>query len=236
VSSAETTARAIGLRDPLTLANSLRFPLQSRDSRRDIVIGGLWLLVPIVGWLLNMGHRIRVVHHMHHGQPPWPAWHDTRDLLKHGAYTFLGMVFYGWPGVGLAALGIWLGRPPVIAAGFVLWMLAVIAIPGYMSHYCRELDPREIFDPFRALGRVRQGGRAYWKAWSIVASALLASFLGLLAFGVGFLFTSVYFWQVAAFSFATVFTQRFDLDRHPRAAQGARESARAVLSGRITDQ
>jgi hypothetical protein len=37
------------------------------------------------------------------------------------------------------------------------------------------------------------------------------SFLGLLVFGVGFLFTSVWLWQVAAFCFATVFTQRFQL-------------------------
>ena len=203
----------ISLRDPLTFGNSLRFPLQSADSRRDIFIGGLWLLVPVVGWLLNMGHRVRVVHRMHRGEPPWPAWGEPRELLRHGALTFLGMMFYGWPGVALMMLGAWLHRPWVLAVGFALWLLAVIAIPGYMSHYCRAYEPREIFDPFRALGRVRQGGLAYWKAWSIVAPIMLLSFVGLLAFGVGFLFTSVWFWQCAAFSFATVFTQRFDLDK-----------------------
>jgi hypothetical protein len=41
---------------------------------------------------------------------------------------------------------------------------------------------------------------------------LLLSFMGLLACGVGFLVTSVWFWQLAGFSFATVFTQRFELD------------------------
>ena len=213
-------APAISLRGPLTLARSLRFPLQSPASRRDLWIGGLWLLVPVVGWLLNMGHRIRVVHRMHRGEPPWPAWGAPRELLWHGTLTFLGMAFYGWPGVGLMALGAWLHRPLVFAAGFVLWLLAVIAIPGYMSHYCRAFDPREIFDPLRALRRVGQGGRAYWKAWSIVLPAMLLSFLGLLGLGVGFAFTSVWFWQCAAFSFATVFTQRFDLDarddRRPR--------------------
>lgn len=208
----------IGLRDRLTFANSMRFPLQSAASRRDIVIGGLWLLVPVVGWLMNMGHRIRVVHRMHQGLPPWPAWRDPLDLLKHGSFTFLGMVFYGWPGVGLLALGIWFDQTWLSAVGFALWLLAVIAIPGYMSHYCKELDPQEIFNPFRALRRVKEGGRAYWKAWSIVFPTMLLSFLGLLAGGVGFVFTSVWFWQVAAFSFATVFTQRFDLDERARTA------------------
>ncbi len=202
----------ISLRGPLTLSRSMRFALQSPASRRDLWIGGLWLLVPVVGWLMNMGHRIVVVHRMHLGETPWPAWGEPRVLLRHGALTFLGMAFYGWPGVGLMALGGWLHRPALLAVGSALWLLAVVAIPGYMSHYCRAFDPREIFDPLRALRRVRQGGLAYWRAWSIVVPAMLLSFVGLLGFGVGFAFTSVWFWQCAAFSFATVFTQRFDLD------------------------
>ncbi|GAB5544090.1 MAG: hypothetical protein SangKO_038500 [Sandaracinaceae bacterium] len=203
----------IDLRHPLTLRNSLRFPLQSPAARRDVLIGGLWLLVPVLGWLLNMGHRVRVVHRMHAGQTPWPAWERPGELLKHGALTFLGMAWYGWPGVSLIALGAWLESGWLLALGGLLWLLAVIAIPGYMSHYCKRYDPREIFDPLRALRRVREGGLAYWKAWSIVVPVMLLSFLGLLGLGIGFVFTSVYFWQVAAFSFATVFTQRFDLDQ-----------------------
>ena len=46
---------------------------------------------------------------------------------------------------------------------------------------------------------------------------MLVSFVGLLGLGVGFLFTSMWFWQVAAFCFATVFTRRFDLDAAGRA-------------------
>lgn len=205
----------ITVHSPLTFRNSLLFPLQSREARREIVVGAFWLLVPVVGWLMNMGHRIRFVHNMHHGRPPFPAWREPRDLLWHGALTFGGMVWYGWPGVGLGAAGLYLGSRPLLVAGIVLWVAAVIAIPGYMSHYCRELDPREIFDPLRALRRVVEGGRAYWKAWSIALAAMLLSFTGLLAFGVGFLVTSVWFWQVAGFSFATVFTQRFDLAVSP---------------------
>ena len=57
-----------------------------------------------------------------------------------------------------------------------------------------------------------QGGAAYWRAWSIALTALVLSLSGLLVLGVGFLVTSVWFWQVAGFSFASVFTQRFGLD------------------------
>lgn len=207
------SARRIDLRDPLTLRNSFAFPLQSPASRRDILIGGLWLFVPVVGWLMNMGHRVRVVHRLQRGQMPWPAWEAPGELLWHGAVTFAGMIWYGWPGVTLGALGLYLGIPVLTAIGGALWALAVVAIPGFMSHYCKRYDPREIFDPRRALRRVSQGGAAYWRAWSIVLPSMLLSFIGLLGLGVGFAFTSVWFWQTAAFSFASVFTQRFDLDR-----------------------
>lgn len=208
----EPTPLAIDLRAPLTVRNAYRFPVQTPESRRDVLIGAAWLLVPVFGWLLNMGHRVRYVHRLQRGDPPWPAWERPGELLKHGLLTFAGMVWYGWPGVALTAVGLWRGSGVLVAIGAVLWALAVVAIPGYMSHYCRAYDRREIFDPIRALSRVRQGGRAYWRAWAIVVPTMLLSFLGLVAGGVGFLITSVWFWQVAAFCFATVFTQRFELD------------------------
>jgi hypothetical protein len=40
----------------------------------------------------------------------------------------------------------------------------------------------------------------------IALVALLLSFAGLLVFGFGFLLSSVWFWQVAGFAFASVFT------------------------------
>ena len=71
---------------------------------------------------------------------------------------------------------------------------------------------------YRVALKVRQGGAAYWKAWSIVVPVMLSSSVGLFALGIGFLWTSVWFWQVAAFCFATVFTQGFDLDRRGTAS------------------
>lgn len=198
----------INLQSPLSLSHSVRFPVQSATSRRDVLIGALWLLVPGVGWLLNMGHRIMFVHRMHHGQPPFPAWGNPLQLLKHGVITWLGMLYYYSPGFVLCALASALQTPALYVLALLAFALATIAIPGYMTFYCKAFDVTEIFNPFKALSRVKQGGRAYWHAWGIVCVALAASFLGLLAAGIGFLFTSVWFWQSAGFSFATVFTRQ----------------------------
>ena len=201
----------IDLRTPLSLRTSFAFPLQTPEARREVLIGGALLLLPFVGWLLNMGHRVVVVHRMMHGQPAWPAWRDPWQLLRHGVVTFGGMVYYYLPGGVLAYAGWRADSVWMMGAGGVLLALATLAIPGYMSHYCRAFDPAEIYDPVRALSRALQGGRAYWRAWGIALCAVALSFVGLLGLGVGFLATSVWFWQVAGFSFARVFSQKYGL-------------------------
>lgn len=201
----------IDLRTPLSLRSSLAFPLQTPESRREVLIGAALVLLPFVGWLLNMGHRVVMVHRMMHGLPAWPSWRRPGQLLWHGLVTFGGMVYYYLPGAALAYAGWRRDSVWMMAAGGVLLALATLAIPGYMSHYCRAFDAAEIYNPVRAFSRGVQGGRAYWHAWGIALCALALSFLGLLALGIGFLATSVWFWQVAGFSFARVFAQKYAL-------------------------
>jgi hypothetical protein len=203
----------ISLVTPLSVASSFRFPLQSRAARRDLLWGAaLLVLLPGVGWLLNMGHRIKVVHRMQRSEPPWPAWNDYTELFKHGLITLGGMIAYYVPGAALA-IAAWKTESVALGAvASILLACATIAIPGFMSHYCRRFDPAEIYNPMRALRRCLQGGTAYWQAWAIALTALALSFAGLLGLGIGFLVTSVWFWQVAGFSFASVFTRRFALD------------------------
>jgi hypothetical protein len=203
--------QSIDLSTPLSIRTAFRFPLQSRLARKEILWGAVLLCIPIIGWLLNMGHRIAMTRRMHQGLPAWPAWCRYRQLLWHGTVTFLGMAEYHAPAVlcGLAAW--WLEWPALWLVAVCLWLVATLAVPGYMTHYCHSLDAREVFNPLRALRRVAEGGRKYWHAWLIALAALACSFVGLLALGVGFLVTSVWFWQVAGFSFATVFTEKFRL-------------------------
>ena len=214
----------IDLRTPLSLRTSFAFPLQTAEARREVLIGAAWLLVPFIGWLLNMGHRVVMVHRMMHGEPAWPSWGHPLQLLRHGLVTFGGMAYYYAPGAALGWAGWRTGSAALMACGAALLLLATLAIPGYMTHYCRAYDVREIYDPVRALSRALQGGRAYWRAWGIALCSLALSFAGLLALGIGFLVTSVWFWQVAGFSFARVFAQRYIFPAHPDAAPRAAAS------------
>ncbi|MCC5787463.1 MAG: DUF4013 domain-containing protein [Phycisphaerales bacterium] len=189
------------------------FPLKTPESRRDLVLGGLILSIPIWGWIANLGHRIVYTHRMIHAEDPFPAWSNFGTITRHGLWTFLGMVFYHLPAAAcfilapLAESMVPGALAPLVALGVVLWALASVLLPGFMTEYCRQFRAREIFRPVAAARRVLSAGPDYWKAWLIVLTAGILSFAGLLAFGIGFLFTSVWFWQVAAYCFATVFTQ-----------------------------
>jgi len=145
------------------------------------------------------------------------------DLLKRGrgARDTEHFDFVPRQVAGLSFLGMAVYHAPEVICGFLVWCgVAWVGGggvvgrgddpgPGYMTHYCHALDASEIFNPLKALRRVREGGRKYWHAWGIALAALGCSFLGLLGFGVGFLVTSVWFWQVAGFGFATVFSGKF---------------------------
>ncbi|MEZ5303582.1 MAG: DUF4013 domain-containing protein [Verrucomicrobiales bacterium] len=207
-----TPPQKIDLRTPLSLAAAFRFPLQSRIARAEVIKGALILMIPVVGWILNMGHRIEMTHRMQHGKPAWPAWVNYRQLFRDGALTLLGMIEYHAPAAFCDLCAWHFDLPWLHAAAALLWIAATIAVPGYMSHYCYARDPSEIFNPLKAMRRVFQVGAGYWHAWLVALAALALSFAGLLAFGIGFLATSVWFWQVAGFSFATQFTQAFGLE------------------------
>ena len=58
-------SETVDLHRPLTLSRSFRFPLQNAPARQEVLWGSaLLLLLPGLGWLLNMGHRIEMVHRM----------------------------------------------------------------------------------------------------------------------------------------------------------------------------
>ncbi|MCA9272705.1 MAG: hypothetical protein KDA31_06640 [Phycisphaerales bacterium] len=46
------------LESPLTSRNAFLYHIQNNRLRRDILTGAISLLVPGIGWLMNMGRRI----------------------------------------------------------------------------------------------------------------------------------------------------------------------------------
>jgi len=98
------------------------------------------LLLPLLGWLLNMGHRIVLVNAMQQGRAPWPAWHSWGTLLRHGVITWLGMLYYYTPGLALLSWA-WPAGQVLPAAVFTgLIALANLAIRAASQNAVSNLD------------------------------------------------------------------------------------------------
>ena len=121
------------------------------------------------------------------------------------------MLFYYTPAMVFSIVYFLYPNPLCLVMAAILFGLATLLIPGYMSHYCVAFDAAQIFNVCRSFMHVFSSGGAYWHAWGIAIAALVLSFAGFLLVGVGFLFTSVWFWQVAGFSFASVMVQQHSL-------------------------
>ncbi len=197
-----------------TFAESFRFPLATPEARRDVVVGGLWLLLTLPGWILNLGHRLNVVARLHSGEVPYFRGFDPLGAtFVRGLRAFAAISVYLSPSAVCMGAG-WVMERDValLTLGGALFVLAIFALPGGMTYNAAFDDLSYLYRPDRAFRRAVQGGRAYLKAWSIAMAAVSLSLLGLLALGVGFLFTSVWAWSVVGHAFARALVMADDAD------------------------
>lgn len=203
----------IDLNSPLTISNAFRFPLQNRQAVRDLVLGSLILFIPVLGFMLNMGYRLHLVHNLQQSKEPWPGWKQPGQLLQHGAIASIAITAYHIPAFLFLSAWWLLDTNWLLLPSIMLWLIATFSLPGFMTFYCVSFDAREVWNPVRALSRAYQGGRPYLNAWAIGICGVLVSFLGLLIAGIGVALTSVWFRQAAAFCFARVFTEQYKLNK-----------------------
>ncbi len=190
----------------LTFQECFTFPVATHAGRRDIFVGGLLLLALIVGWILNLGHRLEVVHRLAKNDPPFfrgfTPWSLTFWL---GLRAFSAIATYLFPAFLCFALAFFTSGGPRIlflALAVPLFMLAIFVLPGGMTHNAAYRDMSLLYRPDKAWIIARTGGRRYLKAWLIALTAITLSFAGLLLGGIGFLFSSVWAWSVVGYAFS----------------------------------
>lgn len=186
------------------------FPLSTPQARRDVFTGGALLFLLLIGWVFNLGHRLDVVYRVYHDEPPYyrgfAPWGHT---FLRGLRAFTAIATYLSPSVLLGGFTWWLqhsGHTPVSLVTGILaaccFVLAVYVLPGGMTYNAAFHDISYLYRPDKAFRRAVAGGRAYVWAWLIALTAVSLSFLGLLAGGIGFFFTSVWAWSVVGFAFS----------------------------------
>ena len=195
----------------LTLRDSFLFPLDTPEGRKDVLIGGLvlMLLLPI-GWVLNLGARLDIVQRLYSDNRPYfrgmQPWGQT---LKRGCTSATAIFFYLLPANvcfyltyrQFAAAGWSAAVALTLLVGLCFFVLGVFTLPGCMTVFACEKDASILLNPVHAFRRAWHHRTLYFKAWGIALIAITLSFGGLFLLVVGFFFTSVWAWEVVGYAF-----------------------------------
>ena len=180
-----------------------RFPLATPEARRDVLVGALWLLSTLPGWILNLGHRLEVIGRLAgRSARPFPGFRPLGRTFVRGLQAFAAIAIYLSPAAALALIASRSGSVAALVAGGLLFIAGVFVLPGGMTHNAAYGSIAYLYRPDLAARRAFEGGAAYLKAWAIAASAIALSFVGLIGLGAGFLITSVWAWQVVGYAFS----------------------------------
>ena len=76
---------------------SFTYMFKQPDVWKKILIGGLLLLVPVIGWLWVGGYTLRTLRSVMTGSENLPEWTRWGDLATQGIYVWLGGLIYGLP-------------------------------------------------------------------------------------------------------------------------------------------
>jgi hypothetical protein len=192
----------------LTVRDAFLFPVATKEARRDLLIGGLLLGLLLIGWILNLGNRLNVVSRLSADDRPYfRGFRPWGHTFRRGCISFATISSYLSPAVALAVVTVWLTRPDSPARGVcaalavAAFCLGVFTLPGCMTVYAVEGDASALRHPAAAFARAWRHRRTYLFAWWIALLSVFVSFFGLLAGGVGFVFTSVWAWEVVGYAF-----------------------------------
>lgn len=186
--------------------------METPDARRDIVVGGIVLLVGnIFGWILNLGYRLVVVERLFRDERPYyPGFAPWKTTFRRGCVAFAAISAYLSPSTALGLIAFYLKTRGYDSEHWLfaalsgsLFVLAVFTLPGGMTVYAAEGKTRVLCSPPLAFSRAWKRRRIYAKAWAISLASIVVSFAGILLLGIGFAFTSVWAWEVVGYAFTT---------------------------------
>src|SRR5262245_37068450 len=191
--------------------DAFRFPVATPEGRKDVLIGGtLILFLWPIGWVLNIGNRLNVVARLHAGQSPYfSGFRPWTFTLARGCTSAAAIAAYLSPAMAFVSLAYYehttnAAQWTVVAssvAGGIAFVLAVFTLPGCMTVYAVEGNESVLRNPLIAFRRAWSRRDVYLRAWIIALASIVLSFLGLLGLLIGFLYTSVWAWEVVGYAF-----------------------------------
>lgn len=182
---------------------SFTYMLQQPGGLGKLVIGGLLMFVPIIGWAFVAGYIVRTMRQVAGGSDSLPEWTDWGQLLVSGLLVWVGTLIYEIPGLIMGRLG---------TGGSVLqglWGLVIfIVLPAALVRFAVSDNFGAFFDFNEIFAFIQANSSNYILA---VVLALVAGFLsmfGLILLIVGVVFTIMWAALVTAHLYGSVWANQ----------------------------
>jgi hypothetical protein len=195
----------------MDVGRAFSFITEDEEWIKKILIGGLIMLIPIVGGLAIYGYMLETARNVARGNPrPLPDWTNFGDKLMKGLYAVLIQIVYFIPVIiiqcivqflsaglasadsdGAAAAGgiILLCLVPVL---LILSIVLGILVFAAYARYIQTDSLSAAFQFSEVIGMVRSSFKPWLMIILVSILAAIVAAAGMIACGVGVLFTSVF--------------------------------------------
>jgi hypothetical protein len=198
----------------MDIGKSFGYVFEDQEWITKVLLGGVILLIPIIGQIVVIGYMLKVAQNIAQGNPrPLPAWdwNDFGDHLTRGLYGFVVELVYFVPYIVIVVLFSCVGTLMSAgsrsgAANTVGTLFACLLVPVYLiavfgclcmayaglarlvatNNLSEALKFRDVF------ASVRSNPRPWLMMVLVSVLAGLVGGLGLIACGIGVLFTAFY--------------------------------------------
>jgi len=172
---------------------SFTYMLKQDGSITKLLIGGVLMLIPILGWACVGGYALRTMRAIADGERTLPEWTDWGDLFVKGLLAWVVSIAFDVPGLILSRLG----SAGSLLAG--LWgIIVLIVLPAALLRFATRDNFAAAFEFSAIIDFIKANSSNYILA---VILGLVASFIagfGVILLVIGLAFTM--FWAVLVWS------------------------------------
>lgn len=187
----------------MDLGRSFTYMLQQPGGVGKLVIGGLLMFIPILGWAVVGGYMIRTLRTVAAGDDTLPEWTDWGGLFVTGLLAFVGSLIYEAPGLIIGRFG---------TGGALLqslWGIVVfIVLPAALIRFATTDNIGAFFDFGEIIAFIQTNTSNYILAIVLALVASILAMFGLILLIVGVVFTIFWASLVTAHLYGSVWANR----------------------------
>jgi hypothetical protein len=192
--------------DRVDAGRSFTYMFKQPGGVGKLVVAGLLLFIPILGWAVVAGYLVRTLRQVSQGDEQLPAWDDFGDFLVKGLLVWVASFIYSVPGIAL-------GQVDGGGLSF-LWSLVVwFALPAAVTHYALTDDFGAFFQFERIWKYIQENLNNYILAVVLALVAGLIAPFGAIFFFFGIVFTFAWAFFAITHLYGSVYAHRVGADQ-----------------------